>query len=160
MGNSAVLVPQLCSFRALQKITRDAEGLLQVYKLGIRNFISISNSTQKAAHKFTRSVGLCRCLRRALLALLAVILVFYQDFCPRTVCKSINSRLYGAETTEMLRYLSTWLGPRYTSCEKVTELVYHEGCLYRIMEFIVQPQRLANPCSLKYLMMLCSRLET
>ena len=85
MGNSAFL--QLYNFRALQKITctRDAEGLLQVYKLGIRNFISISNSIQKAAHKFTRSVWLCRYLRRALLAILAVILVFYQNFCPRTV---------------------------------------------------------------------------
>ena len=47
--------------------------------------VSSSNYIQKTDREFIRRVPLCRCLRRALLAILAVVSLFYQDFCPQTV---------------------------------------------------------------------------
>ena len=51
MGNSAFL--QLCNFRALQKITRDAEGLLQVYKLGTLCKRPLTNSQDQCGYAGT-----------------------------------------------------------------------------------------------------------
>jgi len=83
MGSSAF--SERFGLRELQKITRAAGGPLQAYKLGIRDFILSLNSIQKADRKFTRWVQLCRCLRRALLTILAVVSLFYQDLCPLSV---------------------------------------------------------------------------
>jgi len=81
MGNSAfskasVFVP---------KFTRAVGGILRTSKPGIRDSVSSSNYIQKTDREFIRRVLLCRCLRRALLAILAVVSLFYQDFCPQTV---------------------------------------------------------------------------
>ena len=83
MGNSAFF--EGFGFRGLQKFTRAVGGMLQTSKPGIRDFVWSPNYIQKADHEFIRWVPLCRCLRRALLAILAVVSLFYQDFCPQTV---------------------------------------------------------------------------
>ena len=82
-------------FRGLPEFTRAVGGMLQTSKPGIRDFVSSSNYIQKAGREFIRWVPLCRCLRRALLAILAVVSLFYQDLCPRAV--AIAGELIGQE---------------------------------------------------------------
>ena len=83
MGNSAFF--EGFGFRGLPKFTRAVGGMLQTSKPGIRDSVSSSNYIQKADREFIRRVPLCRCLRRALLAILAVVSLFYQDLCQQTV---------------------------------------------------------------------------
>ena len=52
MGNSTFL--DGFGLRGLQKITSAAGGLLQAYEFGIRDFVSSSNTIQKADREFTR----------------------------------------------------------------------------------------------------------